>query len=64
MISSLTTLIDRFIEGHHKSPLFESDDPVKTTANDIALVCSNCHRMLHKGDPVYTIEQLKNKLIH
>ena len=55
---------DGFIEAHHLSPLFESDDPVKTTANDIALVCSNCHRMLHKGDPVYTIEQLKNKLIH
>lgn len=46
-----------FIEAHHKKPLSETKE-TKTTRDDIALVCSNCHRMIHKGT-----SQLENNLI-
>jgi len=53
-----------FIEAHHKTPLSESQE-IKTTKNDIALLCSNCHRMIHKNfsesdeNSVMTVEELK-----
>ncbi|MGA9069080.1 MAG: hypothetical protein WB424_02425 [Terracidiphilus sp.] len=27
--------------------------------NDLRPVCPNCHEMLHRSDPPYTIDQLK-----
>lgn len=38
-----------FIECHHKIPLYLSDISTKTKLEDLMLVCSNCHRMLHRG---------------
>jgi hypothetical protein len=46
-----------FIEAHHTQPLSELLEETETKIEDIALVCSNCHRMLHKGG--LTIEDLK-----
>jgi len=51
-----------FIEAHHKNPLSERENEMVTKKEDIALVCSNCHRMLHKGNPVYSIEELKKMM--
>ena len=51
-----------FIEAHHKKPLSERDGKTKTKREDIALVCSNCHRMLHRGDPALGIEELKQEM--
>ncbi|MCK4668453.1 HNH endonuclease [Candidatus Dependentiae bacterium] len=51
-----------FIEGHHLIPLKEIDGQTETNVKDIALICSNCHRMIHKGKPVFTIEELKSKI--
>lgn len=51
-----------FIEAHHKNPLSSTSEKITTKASDIALVCSNCHRMLHKGDPIYHIKELKKLL--
>lgn len=39
---------DDFIEGHHTKPLSELGGMTETKTTDIALVCSNCHRMLHR----------------
>ncbi len=53
-----------FIEAHHKNPLNETQK-TKTTKGDIALVCSNCHKMIHRGmskiqnSNSLTIEELK-----
>jgi putative restriction endonuclease len=47
-----------FIEGHHTTPVSELEDGQKTRVEDIAIVCSNCHRMLHKRRPWLTKEQL------
>ncbi len=37
-----------FIECHHIKPLATYEAATKTKIEDLALVCSNCHRMLHK----------------
>lgn len=51
-----------FIEAHHLNPLSERDGEQITKKDEIALVCSNCHNMLHKGDPVFEIDELKKML--
>jgi predicted HNH restriction endonuclease len=38
-----------FIEAHHIVPVSRLDGKTKTRVSDLALVCSNCHRMLHRG---------------
>jgi hypothetical protein len=48
-----------FIEAHHLQPLHENKGIRATRKEHIALVCSNCHRMLHKGNPILSIDELK-----
>jgi hypothetical protein len=40
-----------FIEGNHTRPLSSLPGEQETRVEDIALVCSNCHRMLHRRRP-------------
>lgn len=40
-----------FIEAHHDEPLSQVRTRVRTRVEDLALVCSNCHRMLHRTRP-------------
>ena len=51
-----------FIECHHKKPLAEIESEVTTSIDDLALVCSNCHRMLHRKMNVISIEDLKKRI--
>lgn len=51
-----------YIECHHRMPLFKIKAETKTTLEDLALVCSNCHRMLHKSIDTLTVEDLKMKI--
>ncbi len=51
-----------FIEAHHKQPVAQLKRGSKSTINDIALVCPNCHRMLHHGDRTLSIEELRTKM--
>ncbi len=48
-----------FIEAHHKIPVSELMPDAKTKISDLAMVCSNCHRMLHYRRPWLTIEALR-----
>lgn len=50
-----------FAEAHHRLPLSESCDDRESTIEDLAIVCSNCHRMLHR-QPFMTVEQLRDAL--
>jgi hypothetical protein len=36
-----------FCEVHHNNPLAATESEVETHLDDLAIVCSNCHRMLH-----------------
>lgn len=47
-----------YIEAHHTVQLALGAVRV-TTIHDLALVCPNCHRMIHRGRPMLTIEQLR-----
>ncbi len=49
-----------FIEAHHRVPLSDLDGESKTELKDLALVCSNCHRMLHREIDTLSIKDLKN----
>lgn len=42
------TLGKHFCEVHHTKPLSKANASVKTELKDLAIVCSNCHRMLHR----------------
>lgn len=39
-----------FAEVHHLRPLSELDQPVSTALPDLAVVCANCHRMIHRNN--------------
>jgi len=30
--------------------------------SDLSIVCSNCHRMLHRGNPVFAVSELLDRL--
>ena len=53
---------ENFCEVHHKTPLAELPGSRKTKLSDLAIVCSNCHRMLHREKTVLTVEQLNKRL--
>jgi len=48
-----------FIECHHKTPLANFKVATTTSLDDLALVCSNCHRMLHRKIDTITVEDLR-----
>lgn len=51
-----------FIEGHHTIPVHEMKPGHKTSPDDIAMLCSNCHRMVHKKRPWLSVDKLKSLL--
>ena len=48
-----------FIECHHVEPLHQTGER-STTIRDLALLCSNCHRMIHRKPPWPTPSQLRD----
>jgi 5-methylcytosine-specific restriction protein A len=48
-----------FIECHHLTPLSKFKADSKTTLDSLCLVCSNCHRMLHKKIDSLSLQDLK-----
>lgn len=51
-----------YIEAHHTIPVSELMEGAETRVEDIALVCANCHRMLHRRRPWLTMGELKSLL--
>jgi 5-methylcytosine-specific restriction enzyme A len=51
-----------YIECHHRTPLFKFKAETKTRLEDLALVCANCHRMLHKSIDTLSIEELRMQI--
>jgi len=50
---------DGFIECHHLLPVSQLAPGQPTTLADLALVCSNCHRMIHRNAPWLSMDQLR-----
>jgi hypothetical protein len=53
-----------YIEAHHTVPVKDLPEGAKTRVEDIALVCANCHRMLHRKRPWLSMGQLKDLIVN
>jgi 5-methylcytosine-specific restriction protein A len=53
------TLGEGFIECHHTLALSEVAGPQKTKLSDLVLICSNCHRMVHRRRPWLDLAQIR-----
>lgn len=51
-----------YIEIHHIKPISKMKEGERTNLNDVAVICSNCHRIIHRKKPWLTIEQVKKCL--
>lgn len=38
-----------YAQVHHRQLLADADKPVRTRLEDLAVVCANCHAMIHRG---------------
>ena len=47
------------LEVHHRLPLSASSGPVATALSDLALLCPNCHRAIHKTRPLFNVENFR-----
>jgi 5-methylcytosine-specific restriction enzyme A len=47
-----------FIEAHHVKPVHTLAAGEKTKLEDLVLLCSNCHRIVHTQRPWLTVEEL------
>jgi 5-methylcytosine-specific restriction enzyme A len=52
-----------FAECHHVVPLAEAASSRVTRLADLAIVCANCHRMLHRARPVLTVDALRSLIV-
>lgn len=50
---------DGYIECHHSKPLSSLTAESKTHINDLVLLCSNCHRIVHRKKPWLSVPELK-----
>lgn len=48
-----------FIEAHHRISIASLTAETIVKIADLAAVCSNCHRMIHRHQPLLTIQELK-----
>ena len=55
-------LVQDFCEVHHRKPLSELDEERKTRLEDLAILCSNCHRVIHRVKPMPTDEAFAEML--
>ena len=52
-----------FIECHHIEPLSEgTGDDVEKTIADVAMLCANCHRMIHRKRPAMLVADLRQHM--
>ncbi|SDY90675.1 5-methylcytosine-specific restriction enzyme A [Citreimonas salinaria] len=50
-----------YIEAHHKVPVAQLKDGSKTKISDLAALCANCHRIIHKNN-LMPVEELAKLL--
>jgi len=63
-VSKYGPIGEGFIEVHHLKPLKEITGETITSIDDLILVCSNCHRMIHRLKPIkYSVQEIKEELI-
>lgn len=53
------SLGEGYIEAHHPEPVSEMDGEQFVDVDGIVLLCANCHRMVHRKSPPFSIEELR-----
>jgi hypothetical protein len=53
---------DGVCEVHHRRQLAASNADVLTSLRDLAVLCPNCHRIIHRFDPMISVEELAAKV--
>jgi len=51
-----------YCEVHHLLPLSDVEDSTITRIRDLAILCANCHRVVHLNNPPYTLTQVRSML--
>lgn len=51
-----------YCEVHHLLPLSEVKDSTRTRLEDLAILCANCHRVVHLHNPPYTLYEVRSML--
>jgi hypothetical protein len=55
---------DGFCEVHHLVPLSAATESITTTLDDLAVLCSNCHRIIHRSTPMLSVADLSKVVSH
>jgi len=53
---------EAMFEVHHVKALGKASKEVVTSLKDLAVVCSNCHRVIHRHDPLISVNRLRSRL--
>jgi hypothetical protein len=51
-----------YCEVHHLLPLSEVEHTTRTRMEDLAILCANCHRVVHLKNSPYTLNEVKSLL--
>ncbi len=51
-----------YCKVHHLLPLSDVKHSTRTRLKDLAILCANCHRVVHLQNPPYTLGQVKSML--
>lgn len=51
-----------YCEVHHLLPLSGAKRSTRTRADDLAILCANCHRVVHLRNPPYTLDEVRLSL--
>jgi 5-methylcytosine-specific restriction enzyme A len=52
-----------FAECHHTLPLAQLAESKSTRLQDLAIVCANCHRMIHRSKPMASIKEMQEIIL-
>ena len=56
------TTASKYCEVHHLLPLSEIEHITRTRMEDLAILCANCHRVVHLKNPPYTLNEVRSML--
>lgn len=48
-----------YIEAHHTEPIGALQGETYNTTSDLAMLCANCHRVIHSQTPPLTVDELR-----
>jgi predicted HNH restriction endonuclease len=52
----------QYCEVHHRVPLKSLRRAARVKLNDLAILCSNCHRVVHLRYPPYQLKEVRNMI--